>query len=197
MTTADKIAAGQVNVPELAPGAIAAGARIDALDLEPIVFKMMSPHPGVTGLSLAEADQRIAGYRCFLKLCAWYPGEPIVPATDIDDAWHAHILDTGKYAADCQVVFGAFMGHFPYLGLRGEADVLAWNAAYARTRELFRRHFGAGLPAGAAAGACGNGGGSTCQVGGSICSSAVPCDRSMTDTADLVRPRPDRSLITA
>ncbi len=37
-----------------------------------------------------------------LSECVWYPGEPVVPSTGIDQAWHAHILDTRKYARDCQ-----------------------------------------------------------------------------------------------
>ena len=46
--------------------------QADALDLEPIVFKLMYPEPGEKGLSLAEADQAVALYRCFLK----FPRDP-------------------------------------------------------------------------------------------------------------------------
>lgn len=166
------------------------GANVDRLDLEPIVYKLMHPHPGEAGLSLAEADRDVALYRCFLKLCAWYPGEPVVPSRAIDAVWHAHILDTAKYLADCETAFGRFMDHFPYLGLRGEDDFRAWNAAYARTRELFMKHFSVDLPEGSAAQTCHNGG-SSCNVGGAICSNES-CERAHHPAASA-RPRPDRA----
>ena len=170
-------------------------ARIDALDLEPIAFKVMHPEPGQAAMTLAEADQHIAAYRCFLKLCAWYPDEDIVPSREIDQTWHAHILDTGKYAADSTAALGYFLHHFPYFGMRGDADVTAWQAACARTRELFRSHFGISLP-GEAGEACHNGGSDCKDSGGSICSDRE-CDKSALDTASDPRPRPDRTAPAA
>ena len=180
-------------ITELSSAQAAVAELIDALDLEPVVVKLMCPEPGPQVMTLADADQHIALYRAFLKLCAWYPGESIVPSKAIDQAWHTHILDTGKYAADCDAVFGAFLNHFPYLGMRGPDDVTAWHAAYDRTRDLFRAHFGIDLPAGQAAGTCHNGGSSCRDGGGSICSNEE-CEKSATaSTVDLPRPRPDRT----
>ena len=180
-------------ITELSSAQAAVAELIDALDLEPVVVKLMCPEPGPQVMTLADADQHIALYRAFLKLCAWYPGESIVPSRAIDQAWHTHILDTGKYAADCDAVFGAFLNHFPYLGMRGPDDVTAWHAAYDRTRDLFRAHFGTGLPAGQAAGTCHNGGSSCKDSGGSICSNEQ-CEKSATArTIHLPRPRPDRT----
>lgn len=125
-----------------------AGKAIDALNLEPIAFKLSTPEPGEKGMPLAEADQLIAAYRSWLKLCAWYPGTSIVPSKAIDQVWHAHILDTAKYAYDCEQVFGHFMDHFPYFGTRGPDDAAALRAAYDRTQDLHRAHFGTGLAAG-------------------------------------------------
>jgi hypothetical protein len=171
-----------------------AGERIDALDLEPIVVKLMHPEPGQAAITLAEADQLIAAYRSFLKLCAWYPDEDIVPSKGMDLAWHTHILDTGKYAADTEAVFGYFLNHFPYFGMRGDDDVTAWQAAGDRTRELFRAHFGTDMPGGP---------GESCHVGGSdcradngaICSfcSDRQCDKVAHATLSAPRPRPDRA----
>lgn len=168
------------------------GHVIDNLDLEPIVYKLMHPEPGQTVMALASADQMVSDYRCFLKLCAWYPGEPIVPTKDIDEVWHSHILDTGKYAADSDAVFGHFVHHFPYFGLRGPADEANWQAAYARTRELFQHHFGIELPAGQAARGCHNNG-SSCNVDGAICNFEAKCERRNADAPRTQeRPRPDR-----
>jgi hypothetical protein len=157
------------------------GTPVDELDLEPVVFKLTNPDAGGTGQSLGDADAAIALYRCFLKLCALYPGMTIVPTESIDRVWHAHMLDTAKYRVDCERVLGRFLDHFPYAGLRGEADRAAWQENFTRTRWLFRKHFGVELGSDAAASVCVNhGDGSDCCVGW-----AHPADTE-------VRPRPNR-----
>jgi hypothetical protein len=156
--------------------------RIDALDLEPIVYKLMHAEPGDRALSLAEADQDVALYRCFLKLCVLHPGTALVSTRQLDHVWHTHMLDTAKYRADCDDVFGHFMDHFPYAGLRGEDDRRAWREAFARTRELFYFHFGAEIGSEPAASACSNhGDGSDCCVG---------CIRP---ASAAIRPQPERT----
>src|SRR5882672_9929418 len=95
---------------------------IDALDLDPIVFKLMQAEDGTPGLSLAEADQAVMLYRSFLKLCQLYPNESIVPTGTIDLVWHAHISDTALYRADCLTLFGGPLDHWPYAGLGGPAE---------------------------------------------------------------------------
>lgn len=110
--------------------------RIEALDLEPIVFTLTHPDDGEPGMTLAKADEAVRHYRAFLHLLALYPDRQIVPTKVIDAVWHAHILDTSKYAADCEQVFGRFVHHFPYFGLRGAEDAAALQAAGAATRRL-------------------------------------------------------------
>jgi hypothetical protein len=157
--------------------------RVDGLDLEPLVYKLMHPEPGEQALTLAQADQAVALYRCFLKLCVLYPGTAIVPTRQLDRVWHTHLLDTAKYRADCNEVFGHFVDHFPYAGLLNDEDRQAWRRDFARTRRLFRRHFGFDLGVEPAASACSNhGDGSDCCVG---CVKPPPG-----------RPRPQRSLAT-
>jgi hypothetical protein len=156
--------------------------RVDALDLEPIVYKLVHPEPGETDLALSRADQDVALYRCFLKLCVLYPETTIVPTRQIDHVWHTHMLDTAKYRADCDQVFGHFMDHFPYFGLRGEDDRRVWREDFAETRRLFKEHFGVEIGTQPAASACRNhGDGSDCCVG---------CIKP--PAADDRRPRPDR-----
>jgi hypothetical protein len=141
--------------------------RADALDLEPIVYTLTRPADGEPALSLADADRDVALYRCFLKLCVLYPGATIVPTRRLDDVWHTHILDTAKYRADCIHVLGRFLDHFPYAGLRGEDDRRAWREDFARTRRLFREHFGVEIGSQPAASVCSNhGDGSDCCTGG-------------------------------
>jgi len=141
-------------------------SRVDALDLDPIIYKLMHPEPGETSLTLARADQDVALYRCFLKLCVLYPCAAIVPTRQLDRVWHTHMLDTAKYRADCDWVFGNFIDHFPYAGLRGEDDRRAWRDDFARTCGLFHEHFGVEIGAEPAASACRvHGDGSDCCVG--------------------------------
>jgi hypothetical protein len=158
--------------------------RVDALDLEPIVYKLTRPDPGEPCLTLARADDDVALYRRFLKLCVLYPGARIVPTRQLDHVWHTHMLDTAKYRADCDHVFGYFMDHFPYAGLRGEDDRRAWRDDFTQTCHLFRKHFGVEIGDQPAASACRNhGDGSDCCVG---------CIKpSEADT----RPRPERGAV--
>ena len=151
--------------------------HIDELDLEPIAFKLVHPEPGEKGMEVEEAKQAVGLYRQFLKLVAAHPDKSIVPTKVIDKVWHTHILDTAKYAEDCNRIFGRFIHHFPYLGLRGDADVQAWETAFEETRQLFLEHFGTQLPQGAME--CGGG----CSDGGSS------CDYSVNSTLNL-RERP-------
>lgn len=94
---------------------------IKNLDLEPIIVKAIDSEEGY-GWSLELAQQIAEQYRKYLTLCLDYANKAIVPAKIIDDFWHLHILDTQKYAEDCQVIFGYFLHHFPYFGMRGEED---------------------------------------------------------------------------
>jgi hypothetical protein len=71
-----------------------------------------------------------------------YPAEQTAPLFDVDTFWHYHILDTMKYAADCENVFGYFLHHFPYIGLRGEDDEAAHQHAGSRMQELYEATFG-------------------------------------------------------
>jgi hypothetical protein len=141
-------------------------ARVDEVDLEPVVFTLMHPDHDEPGDDLDSADRDVELYRCFLRLCVLYPEATIVPSRAIDHVWHAHMLDTVKYRVDCDRVFGQPLDHFPYAGLRGEQDQLAWRADFDRTRELFRQHFGAEIGADPAASACAHhGDGADCCTG--------------------------------
>ena len=118
-------------------------ARIEALDLDPVKFKISSKEDGF-GWTSEHIDRIELAYRRFLVLLAKYPHLQIAPTRDIDAFWHAHILDTRKYAADCERIFGGFVHHYPHLGLLGDEDKAeqAANALYA----LFVVEFGEEVP---------------------------------------------------
>ncbi len=81
-------------------------------------------------------------YRKFLALNVRYPDQKICPTGPIDTFWHAHILDTRAYARDCQVIFGDYLHHFPYFGMRGPDDQAALEEAFRESVEMFIVHFG-------------------------------------------------------
>jgi hypothetical protein len=121
-------------------------AAISALDLEPIKFKLMDAEEG-EGWSREIADRLEVEYKRFLTLHAKHPETTIVPSKEIDKFWHGHILDTMKYAEDCDVTFGYFLHHFPYLGLRGEEDAAQQQLADQETQRLYEQEFGEGMHA--------------------------------------------------
>lgn len=114
---------------------------IAAFDLNPIKVKLMHKESG-EGWSQSQVDAVELEYRRFLHLLKLFPAEQVAPRFDVDIFWHYHILDTMKYAADCEHVFGYFLHHYPYSGLGGEDDEAARHRTGARTQELYKATFG-------------------------------------------------------
>jgi hypothetical protein len=115
---------------------------IDELDFSRIKAKLMHRQDGVIALRQIESTE--AGYRQFLKLAAKYPDAPIVPSKEVDEFWHMHILDTQRYGADCERIFGYMIHHDPYSGIDGEADEARHLALAAASNELSAREFAEG-----------------------------------------------------
>lgn len=111
--------------------------KLNSLDLGPIAYKLV-----MAGWTQQQTTRAIAKYIAFLLLVYLYPNSQLVPTKEIDVVWHNHILDTSKYTKDCQLLFGHFLHHFPYFGVRGETDRQNLNLAFARTKTLFQEHFG-------------------------------------------------------
>jgi hypothetical protein len=114
---------------------------IAALDLNPIKVKLMHKESG-EGWSLEQVNGAEFEYRRFLHLLKLFPNESVAPRFDVDIFWHYHILDTMKYAADCEQIFGYFLHHNPYSGLRGEDEEANRHRNGARTQELYEATFG-------------------------------------------------------
>lgn len=74
-------------------------------------------------------DERIAHaveeYRSFLALCAMFPDVTLAPPADADEIWHAHMLHSARYAADCQAIAGTFLHHSP--GVASTIQSVAWE----------------------------------------------------------------------
>lgn len=153
--------------------------QIQALDLETIRYKFADKYIAKRSLDLQnnqgwwwnlwnDADEEAANeaeeaipkieseYRQFLYLLAINPGKCVVPWNqDLDDYWHAHILDTGKYAADCEKLFGRFVHHNPNLPKGTDEHSAAFNETKEMYKEAFKdRRYNYKSSAGCAAG-CG------------------------------------------
>ena len=113
-------------------------ARVEKLDFTMLKEKLAMQEEWTAEL-IAEAEQ---SYRQFLVLNMLYPTKKIVPTLTIDEFWHAHILDTRAYVADCKALSGKYMNHYPYSGLNGVFDMLMAQGIRAETQELFKQHFG-------------------------------------------------------
>jgi hypothetical protein len=114
---------------------------IDKIDLSMVKMKLMDPDEG-EGWDNETADRMILEYRKYLLLTKKYPEQSVVPCKMVDKVWHHHILDTRAYVVDCETVFGEFLHHFPYWGMRGEEDALSLYSAYDATLQLYQKHFG-------------------------------------------------------
>jgi hypothetical protein len=116
-------------------------ALIAALDLNPIKTKLMHKESG-EGWPLERASAIETEYRRFLYLMKVFPQVQTAPLVDVDTFWHYHILDTMKYARDCEQAFGYFLHHYPYLGMAGENGVEMKQQAGEHMRELYESTFG-------------------------------------------------------
>lgn len=116
-------------------------SAIAALDLTPIKFKATRQEDGY-GWTPEHADRIALAYKRYLTLHAKYPDLMLAPDQEVDHFWHLHILDTRKYAADCEAIFGYFLHHYPYFGLRGDDDAKALQSAFEMTQSLHAREFG-------------------------------------------------------
>lgn len=115
------------------------------LDLDPIKTKLMHVESG-EGWSEGKANLVEKEYRRFLCLMKLYPNENTAPLEDVDTFWHYHILDTMKYAEDCHRLFGYFLHHYPYVGLRGANDEQFRIDSGERMRTLYEDTFGESYP---------------------------------------------------
>lgn len=89
-----------------------AGSPLTALpsfDLSRPMNRVRKEHSDWSADRLREAEE---GYRKFLARSKVTSG-PHQPMSDVDEVWHAHILFTKQYAADCMTYFGHYFHHEP------------------------------------------------------------------------------------
>ncbi len=118
-------------------------ARLSSISFAGVRMKLADPKEG-KGWDETMLDWAEQEYRRFLALNYAYPDRAIVPDEAVDEFWHQHILDTRAYANDTMAVFGYFLHHFPYLGMRGPEDEEKLVQCFSDTRDLYEVHFAQG-----------------------------------------------------
>ena len=126
-------------------------SAIQELDLEPVKLRAMDAELG-EGWTRDYADSIEVAYKNYLTMLVKYQdhAEDILLSKDVDEFWHTHILQTMKYAEDCQKTFGNFLHHQPHVGEITAADHEKRVAQAEKTRGLYEREFGDVRNAGAA-----------------------------------------------
>jgi len=112
---------------------------VAALNLEMVKMKLRDTSEG-QGWSLSKANEAELEYKRWLTLVKRH-GKGMVPTNAIDIFWHQHILDTRAYMADCDQVFGGYLHHYPYFGMRDAQDAQDLETAFRRTQQLYQAAF--------------------------------------------------------
>ena len=116
---------------------------IDQIDFSMLKAKLTAPVSDEGfGWSSDEADRAEARYKRWLFLRRKYDGELMPPTQVIDAFWHAHILDTMAYHRDTAAIFGRYLHHYPYFGMRGEDDYNDLVNAFDNTKRRYLEEYG-------------------------------------------------------
>ena len=113
---------------------------IAELDLSLIKMKLQDPEEG-EGWTSEQCESAELEYKRYLHLCLKY-GRGVVPNKIMDKFWHYHILDTEAYHRDCEAIFGHYLHHFPYFGMRGEKDAENLEKSFYKTTDWYLETFG-------------------------------------------------------
>lgn len=114
---------------------------VNLIDLSMVKMKLMDEEEG-QAWSKEYCDYAEQLYKRYLCMIYIDPDGPHVPTKVIDLFWHQHILDTRAYAKDCSAIFGEFLHHFPYFGMRGEEDAKNLHDSFEETKVIYYELFG-------------------------------------------------------
>jgi hypothetical protein len=119
--------------------------RIDPLvasiDLEMVKMKLQDIKEGL-GWTFEQCAEAEVEYKRYLHLTKKFPGASLVPHSLMDDMWHQHILDTRAYHKDSTLIFGEYLHHYPYFGLRSEEDQQNLVSSFEETQKIYETEFG-------------------------------------------------------
>ena len=122
---------------------VQARAIVDTWDFSLMRIKMQEPNHA--GWDIERIDAAIEDYRRYMAVTKALDGYQLIPNGEIDRIWHEHILDTRQYATDCMELFGGFLHHYPYFGMRSDSDASNWQSASSLSQDFWMRVFGESL----------------------------------------------------
>lgn len=108
---------------------------IKEMDLGPVRFKLNYEY----NWDMEKIDVVEKQYKLFLWATVAL-NLSIPPNKAIDEFWHNHILDTALYLYHCETVFGKFIHHFPYFGVRSKQDANDLLNSFQKTLEVFEKY---------------------------------------------------------
>lgn len=114
--------------------------EVATIDLEMVKMKLQEKEEGL-GWTSEQCESAEVEYKRYLHLCKVY-GKGIVPNKIMDYMWHFHILDTRAYHRDCDSLFGGYMHHYPYFGMRGSDDAKDLEDSFYKSSDLYKKEFG-------------------------------------------------------
>jgi hypothetical protein len=125
-----------------------ARAYISHMDFTLLREKLcLKPEQGGQGWTADAALHAEVKYKKWLFLKRKYDNAVIPPPVDVDTVWHSHILDSQAYMRDTAAIFGQYLHHYPYFGLRGKADHDKLVEAFEYTKRLYKEEYGEDITA--------------------------------------------------
>ncbi|PVZ72015.1 glycine-rich domain-containing protein [Pelagibaculum spongiae] len=113
--------------------------KIAALDFSMIKMKLQEQDEGLDW-DLNQCESAELEYKRYLTMCLKF-GKGIVPNKIMDQFWHFHILDTRAYVQHCDEVFGHYMHHYPYFGMRGDEDATDLKTSFYSCQDMYQSLF--------------------------------------------------------
>ena len=82
--------------------------KLNHLNLQTVAYRLMSSK----GWTTEKTQLAISRYKLFLYLKSVYPATGLVPTSEIDAVWHAHIeVNLLQYIHDTNYLFGYTLNH--------------------------------------------------------------------------------------
>lgn len=115
--------------------------KLNNLSLERVAYKLMSSK----GWTPEKTQVAINRYKLFLYLKSVYPATELVPTSEMDAVWHAHIqVNLLQYINDTNYLFGYTLNHLSAVNETKEIRQ-TYAQAFNKTTALFEQIFGAGV----------------------------------------------------
>lgn len=91
---------------------VAVSVELPTFDLSYVV-EQLSRRPEFATWTPERFSNAILDYQRYLALCKHFAGQTLAPSQDADEIWHRHILNSRRYASDCDGYFGHYLHHEP------------------------------------------------------------------------------------